>query len=153
MTRPRDRLKRIDPRIRRAAVRSAPGRNRAEAGLIGSLDEKASAADGPCGSGGARGARRNSPQEIGELDGQLDPFTDLVGACGVMGGALQLAELGKQAFEALGQEPLAEIGVLAGPREIGVGDQGKFMHVRISRLFAPQPEPVGPKQPKPDGRP
>jgi hypothetical protein len=88
-----------------------------------------------CGSGRLRGARRDPPQEIGKLDGKLDPFTDLVGPRAVMGGGvLQLAELAQQELEALGQEPLAETDVLPRPREIGVGDQRRFMHVRMSRL-------------------
>jgi hypothetical protein len=37
------------------------------------------------------GSGRAAPQEVGELDRQLDPLTDLVGACCVMGRALQVA--------------------------------------------------------------
>ena len=56
------------------------------------------------------GGRRDPLQQIGELDGELDPFADLVGALGRWpGGALQLAELAQQELEVLGQELLAEM--------------------------------------------
>jgi hypothetical protein len=80
-------------------------------------------ASGLYGSGGAWSAGRDPTQEIGQLDGELDPFADLVSVRGVFGGTLQLAELGQQELEALGQELLTESPVLARPREIGVCDQ------------------------------
>ena len=85
----------------------------------------------PGGSGRTGGSGHAAPQEVGELDGELDPFADLVGARRIMGGALQLAELGEQELEALGQELPAEIRVLARPREVRIADEQGFVHVPI----------------------
>src|SRR5580704_13859497 len=93
----------------------------------------------PGGSGRTGGSGHAAPQEVGELDGELDPFADLVGARRVMGGALQLAELGEQELQAFGQELPAEIGVLACPGEIGIADEQGFVHVAVSRSFGSRP--------------
>jgi hypothetical protein len=92
-------------------------------------------------SGRPRSARCGPPQQIGQLDRELDALADLIGARAAWGRALQLIELAEQTLEALGQQPLAKIGVLARPRKIGVGNQRRFLHVRISRLSGPGADP------------
>jgi hypothetical protein len=63
-------------------------------------------------------------QQVGEPHGELDAFTNLARARGVIGRAAQLVELAKQHFEAIGHQLMTKCGVLACARKVGVGDQG-----------------------------
>jgi hypothetical protein len=108
-----------------AAVRSAPGRGRAEGGLI-----RARRAQRQAGSG------RTSPA-LGLLDQfskphrKLDALADLFRACalgGRWGFAADLTQTGEQRVKVLAQKPLAECGIASRTGQVGVGNRRKRAH-------------------------
>src|SRR6266853_4204492 len=93
-----------------AAVRSAPGRDRAEACVIGGFAEKASFTDSFTGCSAPAGSSRavrsgtghgDALQQFGELHREVDSLADLTCALGVGAGRSEPFELGKEQIEAV----------------------------------------------------
>src|SRR4051812_19468697 len=107
------------PRARsgeRTAVRSAPGRDRAEARVIRASDENARRR-------AAKLVFAGPLQEVRELDRELHRFAHLARALGVGFAAPHAVEAPEQELEAVRDELIAERGIAPRARQIGVGDQ------------------------------
>src|SRR5579864_4872332 len=107
------------------AVRSAPGRGRAEGGLIRAPGEER---QGYSGSAGRLGGPLN---QLGEPHGQFDPFADLLGAGSVgRGGFAQLLYAGEERLHVLAQKLLPECRVGSRASEFVIGDRRISAHGR-----------------------
>lgn len=67
-------------------------------------------------------------EQVGELDREFDAFADLAGADRIYAHGAQLVELAEQQPEMPADQLLAEREVLAGIRQIGIGDESGFGH-------------------------